>query len=73
MPLANVTLPPELAARWQETPAAQTGYLDTATGSRVQQMLVCTDGAARGLLKIPEERGEKWDPEALGSPSRGEA
>jgi hypothetical protein len=58
VPLANVTLPPELAARWQETPAAHTGYLDTATGSRVQQMLVCTDGAAKGLLKILEERGE---------------
>jgi hypothetical protein len=24
----------------------------------VQQMLVCTDGAAKGLLKILEERGE---------------
>ena len=60
MPLANVTLPPELAARWQATPAAHTGYLDTATGSRVQQMLVCTDGAAKGLLKILDQRGETW-------------
>ena len=64
MPLANVALPPELqvaaTGTWQleETPAAHTGYLDTATGSRVQQMLVCTDGAAKGLLKILEERGE---------------